>query len=73
MGSKISASSITSLILALWLALAIFISALQYFIYHLPSGISSDEASSQPSSDGIIVATGGASAPICWLITLIQK
>jgi len=59
MGSRISASSITSLILALWLALALFISALQYFIHHLPSGISADEVTSQPSSDGIIVATGG--------------
>ena len=59
MGLKISTSSITSLILALWLAVAIFISALQYFIHHLPSHIALEQASSQLSSDGIIVATGG--------------
>ena len=59
MGSKIGASSITSLFLALWLAVAIFISALQYFIYHLPADSEAENARTIPSSGGIIVATGG--------------
>ena len=59
MVSRFSASSLISLLIALWLVMAILVACLQFFIHNLPHQENQDSAQNNLSAEGIIVTTGG--------------
>ena len=72
MGSQNSTSFFLSIIIALWLAMAIFMTFLQFFIHHLPRHAAQDASIYPLSADGIIVTTGGQARLSAGLTLLSQ-